>query len=722
MTAVADLTDAFVLKEGAAFLVSLQDGTVPVAGPHPLGLYLDDCRHLSGHELRIAGAVPRLLVALAATGAEAVHELTNPDLLLPGGDAVPLQTLRIRVDRRLTPDGCLEERVGVHLYGRGALELGLELAFAADFRPMLAVRGIVDVPPAAVAVAPVERGVSFAAVTSDGVERATTITADREPAEVAGGILRFRLALEPGGHQEVRLVHRLTTGRDGGRRAPARAAHDEGTRVRDDDGTRVRADDELFDRILERSLLDLRTLRSPLDGGWYYAAGVPWYATLFGRDSLITALEVLAFAPSMAEETLRLLAGRRGRTTDPVHEEEPGKILHELRVGEVAARGLSPLTRYFGSVDATPLFLCLLAEHAAWSGDLALFRELGDAVDDALAWIDAHGDHDGDGLLDYRAGTPAGLRNQGWKDSGDGVVDEHGVPLEPPIALLEAQAYAVRAKRGIARLAEHDGDAARAARLRKEADALAGRLDRFWIADRGCYGMALDGDGRLSRALASNQGHALWARAVPPDRAASVRAALMGEALFSGWGLRTLGDGEAAFNPVGYHLGTVWPHDTALAAVGLRRYGFDEDFAAIFEALLDAASSVADHRLPELFAGFSRAGAATPVPYPVACHPQAWAAGAIPYLLTSGLGLVPDGLAGRLRVCRPWLPRWVDRLEVEGLRIAGARVDLRFERAGAGGQVALTDARVDGDVEVVLEISAGRTGRRTPTRRRRAPT
>jgi glycogen debranching enzyme len=712
MTDVAGLTDAFVLKEGAAFLVSRQDGAVPVAGAHALGLYVDDCRHLSGHELRIAGAAPRLLVSFAATGADGVHELTNPDLRLPGGEAVPAQTLRIRLGRRLTPEGRLEERVGVHLYGRRALELDLELAFAADFRPMLAIRGIADVPAADVAVAPVERGVRFGAVTSDGVERATTIVADREPAEVAGGVLRFRLALEPGGHQEIGLAHRPTAGQRAARRTAAPPARAE--------DTRVQTDDELFNRVLERSLQDLRTLRSPLDGGWYYAAGVPWYATLFGRDSLIAALEALAFAPWMAEETLRLLAGRRGRRTDPVHEEEPGKILHELRAGEVAARGLSPLTRYFGSVDATPLFLCLLSEHAAWSGDVALFHELGDAVDEALAWIDEHGDHDGDGLLDYRAGTPDGLRNQGWKDSGDGVVDEHGVPLEPPIALIEPQAYAVRAKRGIARLAEHDGDAARAARLRAEADALAERLERFWIAERGCYGMALDGDGRLSRALASNQGHALWARAVPPDRARSARSALMGEALFSGWGLRTLGAGETAFNPVGYHLGTVWPHDTALAAVGLRRYGFDEDFTAIFEALLQAACGVADLRLPELFAGFARADPAPPVPYPVACHPQAWAAGAIPYLLATGLGLAPDGLRRRLRIRRPSLPRWVSRVEVGGLQIAGARVHLRFERVGSG-HVALTDARVDGDVEVTLEVSARRSGRRTPTRRRRAP-
>jgi len=325
-------------------------------------------------------------------------------------------------------------------------------------------------------------------------------------------------------------------------------------------------------------------------------------------------------------------------------------------------------------------------------------------VDATLGWIDRYGDHDGDGFLDYRASTPKGLRNQGWRDSDDGVIDERGIPLEPPIAVVEAQAYVVRAKRSLAPLFERDGEADRARTLAREADELQKRLEAFWLEDRGAYAMALDAEGRPSRALASNQGHVLWARATSVERAAAIRNSLLGEAMFSGWGIRTLGRGEAAFNPVGYHLGSVWPHDTALIAAGLREYGYDQDFALLFEALLEAASHADEFRLPELFAGFSRTQFETPVPYPVACRPQAWAAGAIPYLLISGLGLRADGLRRRLRVRRPSLPRWLTRVEVQGLRIAEARIDLLFERAVDGERVALTDARIEGDVEVALEI------------------
>ena len=466
----------------------------------------------------------------------------------------------------------------------------------------------------------------------------------------------------------------------------------------------MRSDDSLFDRVLERSLLDLRMLGSRLDGQDYYAAGVPWYCTLFGRDSLITAFEMLAWRPAVAEHTLRLLAGRLGTRVDAPREEEPGKVLHELRLGEVATLDLTPMARYYGTVDATPLFLCLLAEHAGWSGSLDLFRELRAAVDAALGWIDGHGDHDGDGLIDYRASVPEGLRNQGWKDSPEGVPDERGVPLEPPIALVEAQAYVVAAKRGLARLFRRDGDDVRAVQLHREAGELQERLERFWLDDRGFYAMALGGNGRASRALASNQAHLLWSGAVTPERAVAVRDALMGPALLSGWGIRTLGQGEAGFNPLGYHLGTVWPHDTAMAAAGLGRYGFDEDGIVLFEALLEAASHAADLRLPELYAGYARTGSEIPVPYPVACKPQAWAAGAIPYLLTSALGLRADGLDRRLVVRRPRLPRRLGRVEVEDLRIAGARVDLVFERAGRDDRVVLTDARIEGDVEVAVEI------------------
>ena len=526
------------------------------------------------------------------------------------------------------------------------------------------------------------------------------------------GSLRFALVLPPGGAETITLRYELYEG-DEPAPAPARSTRrlrrarhtpEEWLRER----TTVVTDDELFNRVLRRSLLDMRMLHSRLGGEGYYAAGVPWYATLFGRDSLIAATQMLAFDPPMAEQTLRVLAGLLGTRDDPDHDEEPGKVLHELRQGEVARLGLSPLARYYGTVDATPLFLCLLCEHADWSGDLSLFRELRGEVDAMLGWIDGPGDRDGDGLLDYRRRAQAGLRNQGWKDSDEGVLDEHGAPLEPPVTLVEPQAYVLRAKRRLARLFALDGDEPRARALLAEAGEVRTRLERFWLPERGYYSMGFGADGRPSEALASNEGHLLWATALPQQRARAVRDSLMSDAMFSGWGIRTLADGEAGFNPVGYHLGTVWPHDTAMIAFGLRKYGFDDDFTLIFEALLEAASNSEAYRLPELFAGFSRTEFETPVPYPVACQPQAWAAGAIPYLVTGGLGLVPDALHRRLRVRRPSLPRWLNRIEVSGLRLAGARIDLLFERAGAGDQVALTDARIDGDVEVVLEISGSR--------------
>ncbi|CAN5543442.1 hypothetical protein BH20ACT18_BH20ACT18_09730 [soil metagenome] len=435
-----------------------------------------------------------------------------------------------------------------------------------------------------------------------------------------------------------------------------------------------------------------------VEGERYYAAGIPWYSTLFGRDSLITAIQTLAFAPEIAAETLRLLARRLGRVIDDERDEEPGKVIHELRVGEVARLAETPLANYYGTIDATPLFLCLVCDHADWTGDLSLFDELRGDVDAALRWMDAFGDLDGDGLLEYRSRSPSGLRNQGWKDSHDGVMDKDGAPFEPPIALVEVQGYALRAKRGIARLFDRAGDAGRAERLRKGALVLEEGIERFWLEDFGYYAMALDAEKRPSGALASNQGHLLWADAVPPERAGWVRDALMSEAMFSGWGIRTLAAGESAYNPVGCHTGSVWPHDNALIAVGLRRYGFEEDFTAIFEGLLEAASLFPNYRLPELFAGFSRSEYESPVPYPVACRPQAWAAGTIPYLMKWGLGLTPEGFDRRLRIVRPSLPHWVNRVDVSGISFAGASVDLSFERARE--QVTLSDTQIDGDVEV----------------------
>ena len=444
----------------------------------------------------------------------------------------------------------------MHSYDREPLELELELLLAADFEPMLAIRGIVAPMPA-----PRRRGRAAGAgraVRRPGTRRPSPRDDDRRRPRVRGGdregSLRFPLVLAPGGEETIMLRYELHEGDGPAKRAepaqPARRAPhaaDDWLRER----TTVESDDELFNRVLRRSLLDMRMLHSRLGDDGYYAAGVPWFATLFGRDSLIAATQMLAFDPPMAAQTLRLLARLIGTRDDPAHDEEPGKVLHELRVGEAARLALSPLTRYYGTVDATPLFLGLLCEHADWSGDLSLFRELRGEVDAMLDWIDGPGDRDDDGLLEYRRRTEAGLRNQGWKDSREGVLDERGVPLEPPVALIEPQAYALRAKRRLARLFALDGDEARAAQLLREADELRERLERYWLPERGFYSIGFGADGRPSAALASNQGHLLWASALPQQRARAVRDALMSDAMFSGWGVRTLAEDEPGYNPVG---------------------------------------------------------------------------------------------------------------------------------------------------------------------------
>jgi len=693
--ALANLAETIVIKDGNVFMVTLRDGRLPAGLEHPLGLWFRDCRFLCAHELTIGGELPRLLTATDAAGTEAVHELTNPDLELASGEVLPAQRLRIRIERRAEAGGALRQRIAVRSYHRGRIQLPLELRLGADFLPMLELRGIVpshERDPDAGAD-------GFSSVGRDGVLRTTTIRTAPEPRTNDRGVLVFDLDLAPRGALDLEIDFEVSEQVAGELAAaiPRRPS---------EEGTRVTSDDQLFNRILQRSLDDLDLLRSELDGQSYFAAGVPWFATLFGRDSLITAFETLSFLPGVAEGTLRLLAGRLGRELNDERDEEPGKVLHELRVGEPANLGETPFARYYGSVDATPLFLCLLCRHADWSGNLDLFRELREPAIAALEWIDRYGDLDGDGLVEYKRRSPHGLETQGWKDSADGIPDDSGDPLAAPVALVEVQGYVARAKQMMARMFELDGEGARAERLREEAAALIAQLDRFWIEDRGCYAIGLDAHKRPGSGLTSNQGHLLWANVVSDERARCIRDVLMGDDMFTGWGVRTLAESHPAYNPVGYHTGSVWPHDSALIAFGLRRYGFDEDFTLIFEGLLEAASRFNDYRLPELFAGFPRAEFDEPVPYPVACQPQAWAAGSIPFLLKWGLGLSPDALDKRLRIVRPSLPRWLERVEVTGLEIGDSRIDLEFERAGE--HVTLADARIDGDVEVVLEIAGDR--------------
>ena len=673
-----NLAEAIVIKAGNVFLVTRRDGRLPADEEHPFGLWFRDCRFLSAHELRIGGEQPELVSATDAAGDKAVHELTSAD-----------RSVRARIERRVEATGALRERISVHNRSTDAQSIPLELRLGADFIPMLELRGLVERCGRAVAGGAAE---GFSTEGRDGVRRETSIRAAPPPSRGDDTALVFDLDLPAGGHTDLTFEYELTE--DGEGDGPP-------TTPRADHATQVGSGDQRFDGVLRRSLDDLEVLRSSLDGRSYYAAGVPWFATLFGRDSLITACQTLSFDHGVAADTVRLLAGRLGERIDDARDEQPGKVLHELRVGEPAALDETPFARYYGSVDATPLFLCLLCRHADWSGNLDLFRELRAPAEAALGWIDRYGDVDGDGLVEYVRRAPNGLVTQGWKDSPDGIPDDAGEPLAAPVALVEVQGYVSRAKRLMARMLELDGEGARAERLRAQAAELEARLERFWLPDSSCYAIGLDAGKEPGSGLTSNQGHLLWAGAVDDERAAAVRELLMSPDMFSGWGIRTLGSRHPAYNPLGYHTGSVWPHDSALIASGLRRYGFDEDFTRIFDGLLAAASRFGDHRLPELFGGFPREEAGEPVPYPVACRPQAWAAGSIPMLLTRGLGLDPDALDRRLRIVRPTLPAGLERVDVTGLQVGDARIDLRFERAGD--DVTLADARVDGDVEVVLE-------------------
>jgi glycogen debranching enzyme len=699
--ALGNLADTIVIKDGNVFLVSLRDGCLPPEIEHPLGLWFRDCRFLCVHEIRICERLPRLLTATDAAGTQAVHELTNPDLELADGQDLPGESLRLRVERTAEAGGALRQRIAVRSYHRRPISLPLELRLGADFLPMLELRGIV---PKQNRPSPDAGPEGFSLVGRDGVRRTTLIHATPAPRWLEGGSLLFDLELEP--HGAIDLVVDLEVAERGNGEVA------KGTPRTRDGRAQVTSDDQLFNRILERSLDDLDLLNSELDGQSYFAAGVPWFATLFGRDSLITSFQMLSFVRGIAEQTLRLLASRLGTEYNDERDEEPGKVLHELRVGEPAALGETPFARYYGSVDATPLFLCLLGRYADWSGNLDLFRELRGPAEAALEWIDRYGDLDGDGLVEYQRRSPHGLMTQGWKDSADGIPDDDGEPLGAPVALVEVQGYVIRAKRLMARMFELDGEGARAERLRDDANAVEAALERFWLPDRGAYAIGLDGNKRPGSGLTSNQGHLLWANAVSDERAAAIRDVLMSDDMFTGWGVRTLAESHPTYNPVGYHTGSVWPHDSALIAFGLRRYGFDEDFTRIFEGLLEAASRFDDYRLPELFGGFARAEFDEPVPYPVACQPQAWAAGSIPFLLKWGLGLSPDALENRLAIVRPSLPRWLNRVELTGLGLGNARIDLVFERAGE--HVTLADAHIDGDAEVVLEIAADRRGLKDP--------
>jgi glycogen debranching enzyme len=711
---VRSIADAIVIKDEDLFFLCAPDGNVPLDQGHGYGLYYHDCRFLNGYELRLADTKADGLAATAAQGFMAVVQLTNPDIRMANGALLPKEHLGIRSERTIDSDKhALYDLITLQNFERDPIEFPITLTFRSAFEDVFAIRGLMNEHPGTLIPPSWEDGaLHMAYAGGDGRYRSLTIVFSLQPEQTEGTSAHFQIRLDPEAQTQILVTLYAAETSDRGAGEPVRrdlrdikgvqAYLNRAARTWLGDRTEIRSDNPMLNRELERSLRDLRVLRGDLDGHEFFMAGVPWFATLFGRDSLISAMQTLAYERDIAAHTLRLLARYQGQKVNDWRDEQPGKILHELRVGELARMNEIPQGRYYGTVDATLLFLILISRHAAWTGDLGLFDELRDSVEQVLSWIEHYGDPRGWGYITYDSTSEKGLINQGWKDSGDAIVNADGSLAQPPIALVEIQGYAYLAWRSIADLYERAGQGERAARLRQGADDLQARFNRdFWLQDQGFFALALQQGRQPVAVRSSNPGQALWTGIVDSNKAQPTAEMLLAEDMYNGWGIRTLSSHERRYNPIGYHLGTVWPHDNAIIAAGLRRYGFDNAFRRVFAGIVDASDYFENQRLPELFTGFDRAEYGVPVHYPVACHPQAWAAGAIPYLLATALGLVPEAFDRRLRVVRPLLPKWTNWIEVRRLRVGPARVDLRFEQAGD--QVALEVLAVDGELDVVAE-------------------
>lgn len=728
-THTPDLGDTTTLKSRTLFLVTETSGDVPAqsarVGRHGLGLYFHDTRFLDEKRMRVNGRPMTLLFESADLGDRCTRELTNPELPLDGGDVLHKETVGVHIETSLGDEA--REVLTFRNFSQDPLELTLTLAYGSGFDDIFTVRGM---PPGA-------RGELSPSLASgntlrlsysgaDGRRRTTQIAFDPAPERFNGTCATFPLRLPAGGSQEVEVTITVTDRPIGGSEghvdghldehlerhleespetAKAAPLDEAGLLGLPSSPVRMRTSNELFNRVMRRCFLDLAMLETQQGDDRFFAAGVPWYVALFGRDSIITALETLPFAPEVGRATLDLLARHQGQQRDPDRDEEPGKILHELRIGERARLREVPFTPYYGSVDATPLFLVLLGEYLQWTGDLEYFSELRPHVDAALEWLETDGDPDGDGLFEYVAQASDGLVNQGWKDSYNAIVNADGSLATPPITLVEMQGYAYRAFRAVANVCRAAGEDERARSLESRAEQVRGRFEEaFWSPELGNYALALHGPAGakdVAAVDASNQGQALWGGIVDRSRADSVRDSIMDpDRLNAGWGVRTLSRAAVAYNPFDYQTGAVWPHDSAMVAAGLRMYSYDEEALAILTGLYEAATRFDLYRLPELFAGFDRETYGQPVRYPVACSPQAWAAGSLPYLLTAVLGIVPDAFAGVLHVVRPRLPQWLDWVEIKGLTVGESHVDLRFERSGEHTLAAVTSKSPNAHVKI----------------------
>jgi glycogen debranching enzyme len=669
------------ILEGSTFCISDDLGDIAA---ETSGLFAHDTRFLSRFALTVGGAAPLLLSSGRVEHFKAGFYLRNRT-----ANGLPKDSISIARERFVGTG--MQERIFVRNESPEPLEIELALQAASDFADIISVKHhdfslgdpelAQELPPPAPAT--YDEGRSQLSIVDPRGDLGTRLVFS-QPGRLDGGAMTFSLSLEP--HERWGVTIDVIPWLESDLETLGELDDEQETagevvaawtlRV-----PRVRGGWESLRRSFDRSIADLAALR--MRTGEYrrplFAAGMPWFMTVFGRDTAITSLQTLLLGPEIAMGALDALTELQAHEEDPTIDAEPGKIVHEVREGRCAETWFP---RYYGSIDSTPLYLVLLAETWRWSDDSSFAQRMRHPALLALEWIDRYGDRDGDGFVEYSRKVDSGLANQSWKDSGDSQRFQDGAFAEPPIAAVEVQGYVYDAKRGLAELArEVWRDKGLAERLEREAEELrAGFDEAFWVADRGFYALALDGKKRPVDSRASNMGHLLWSGIVPPERVPAVVDQLLSNELWTGWGIRTMANDAAAFNPISYHNGTVWPHDTALAAWGLARHGYVAEARRIGRALIEAAAHF-DWSLPEVFAGYARDETPFPIAYPTAARPQAWAAGTPILLVRVLLGLEPDRERQRIvSTVTDELPSWLDGLRIEGVRAYGRTWTVAVER------------------------------------------
>ena len=688
--AKTSLTDRALrnLKHADAFAVFDAHGDIGTLNDTAEGLFYRDTRFLSHLELLLEGRRPLLLSSAVHEDKAALSvELTNPDLQIDG-ERLPRDTFFLHRTKFLWRGVCYE-RVNIRNYGPLPRRLRIDLLFDGDFHDLFEVRGTRRLRRGAIAPPMVGRDrVELRYIGLDKVERRTVLQMSPPPVAIDAHRMTFEVAL--GRYEQCSLFLTISCIDSMMQSSPPSSffgAYREIRRARrfaTAGIATVTSSNEAFDGMLRRATSDVYTLLTWGEHGAYPYAGIPWFNTIFGRDGIVTAMLMLWVDPEIARGVLRTLAASQAHVVDPQADAQPGKILHEMRYGEMARLREVPFARYYGSIDATPLFVLLAGLYLDRTGDLATIEAIWPNICAALRWMSEYGDRDGDGFIEYARANESGLANQGWKDSHDAIFHADGTNAVGPIALCEVQAYVFAAKLQASQMARKLNKNEMAATLASEAEQLRVNFERaFWCEDFGTYALALDGDKRPCRVPASNAGHALFAGIAAPDHARRVATTLLGADAFSGWGIRTLPFGQSRYNPMSYHNGSVWPHDNALIAMGFARYGLKTEATRVLSAIFDAGRYQDLSRLPELFCGFNRRPHRAPTPYPVACAPQAWSAAAIFGLISGCIGLHLDHPQNEIRFENPVMPDFLNEFVIRNLRLGSSRADVRLHRYGS---------------------------------------